>query len=157
MQVHVSNHGLRNGERQGIMIYQSFLSLKNSWGRPEHKRSLKRVLIRRYAGSLMLMVTHQNTLFTQACWSEDRVNASAVCCISWCTLMGLSFEHTDLFLVSVSEKALVESYGGSRLKICPVGLGWAMLSDRGFCNTAWFYSNLNLNRQMMPKFLRGRK
>ena len=66
--------------------------------------------------------------------------------------MGLSFEHTDLFLARVTERALVELWG-PRLKKCPPG--WAMLSDRGFWNTAWFYPNLN--RQMMPKFLSGRK
>lgn len=98
-----------------------------------------------------IFTPRKNTLFTRACWS-DKVNASAVRCISWCTPMGLSFEHTDLFLARVSEKALVELWG-PRLQKCPAG--WAMLSDRGFWNTARFYPNLN--RQMTPKFLSGRK
>ena len=66
--------------------------------------------------------------------------------------MVLSFEHTNLLLARVSEKALLELWG-PRLKKCPVG--WAMLSDRGFWNTARFYPNLN--RQLTPKFLSGRK
>lgn len=66
--------------------------------------------------------------------------------------MGLSFEHTNLFLARVSEKALVELWG-PRLKKCP--RGWAMLSDRGFADTARFYPNMN--HQKTPKFLAGRK
>ena len=50
------------------------------------------------------------------------------------------------------EKALVELWG-PRLKKCPAV--WVMLSDRGFWNTARFYPNLN--RQLTPKFLSGRK
>lgn len=97
-----------------------------------------------------IFTPRKNTLFTRACWS-DKVNASAVRCISWCTPMGLSYEHTHLFLARVSEKALVELWG-PRLKKCPQG--WAMLSDRGFWDTARFYPNLN--RQLTPKFLSGR-
>ena len=66
--------------------------------------------------------------------------------------MGMSFKHTDLFLTRVSEKALVELWGPMLKKCVAV---WAMLSDRGFWNTARFY--LNLNRQMTPKFLSGRR
>jgi hypothetical protein len=66
--------------------------------------------------------------------------------------MGLSFEHTDLFLARVSENALVDLWG-PRLKKCPKG--WSMLSDRGFWNTARFYPNIN--RQLTPKFLSGRQ
>jgi hypothetical protein len=40
--------------------------------------------------------------------------------------MALSYEHTDLFLARVSEKALVELWG-PRLQKCPAG--WAMLSE----------------------------
>ena len=65
--------------------------------------------------------------------------------------MGLSFEHTDLFLGRVSEKKLVELWG-PRLKKCP--RGWYMLSDRGFFDTARFYPNMN--HQKTPKFLSGR-
>ena len=92
-----------------------------------------------------------NTLFTRACYS-DKVHASAVRFISWCTPMGLSFEHTNLFLARVSEKALVELWG-PRLKKCPPG--WTMLSDRGFWETASYYPNMN--RQLTSKlFLSGR-
>jgi hypothetical protein len=91
-----------------------------------------------------------NTLFTRACYS-DKVHASAVRFISWCTPMGLNFEHTNLFLARVSEKALVELWG-PRLKKCPPG--WTMLSDRGFWETARYYPNMN--RQLTPKFLSGR-
>ena len=66
--------------------------------------------------------------------------------------MGLSFEHTNLFLARVSEKALVELWG-PRLKKCPPG--WTMLSDRGFWETASYYPNMN--RQLTSKlFLSGR-
>ncbi|KAL7491292.1 hypothetical protein ACHAWT_001053 [Skeletonema menzelii] len=93
----------------------------------------------------------KNSLLSRACYS-DKVHASAVRCISWCTPMGLSYEHTDLFLARVSETALVELWG-PRLRKCPKG--WDMLSDRGFWNTARFYPNMN--RQLTPKFLSGRK
>ena len=97
-----------------------------------------------------IFTPRKNTLFTRACFS-DKVHASAVRGISWCTPMGLSYEHTHLFLARVSEKALVELWG-PRLKKCPKG--YAMLSDRGFWDTARFYPNMN--RQMTPKFLSGR-
>jgi len=93
----------------------------------------------------------QNSLFTRASRSE-KVHASAVRCISWSTPMGLSYEHTILFLSRVSEKALVELWG-PRLQKCP--RGYAMLSDRGFADTARFYPNMN--HQKTPKFLGGRK
>lgn len=50
------------------------------------------------------------------------------------------------------EKALVELWG-PQLKKCPKN--WDMLSDRGFWDTARFYPNMN--RQLTPKFLSGRK
>jgi hypothetical protein len=66
--------------------------------------------------------------------------------------MGLSYEHTILFLSRVSEKALVELWG-PRLQKCP--RGYAVLSDRGFADTARFYHNMNC--QKTPKFLGVRK
>ena len=66
--------------------------------------------------------------------------------------MGLIFKHTDCFLGRVSEKKLVELWG-PRLKKCPIG--WYMLSDRGFFDTARFYPNMN--HQKTPKFLSGRE
>ena len=93
----------------------------------------------------------QNTLLTQACFS-DKVNASAVRCISWSTPMGLSFEHTHLYLGRVSEKRLVELWG-LRLRKCP--RGWSMLSDCGFADTARYYPNMN--QQKTLTFLSGRK
>lgn len=97
-----------------------------------------------------IYTTRKNTLFTRASYS-DKVHASAVRCISWSTPMGLSYEHTDLFLGRVSEKKLVELWG-PRLRKCP--RGWHMLSDRGFFDTARFYPNMN--HQKTPKFLSGR-
>ena len=98
----------------------------------------------------MIYTTRKNTMFTRACFS-DKVHHSAARCISWSTPMGLSFEHTDLFLGRASEKRLVELWG-PRLKKCP--RGWYMLSDRGFFDTARFYPNMN--HQLTPKFLSGR-
>lgn len=98
----------------------------------------------------MIYTTRKNTLFTRASYS-DKVHHSAVRCISWSTPMGLSFEHTNLFLGRVSEKKLVELWG-PRLAKCP--RGWYMLSDRGFFDTARFYPNMN--HQKTPKFLSGR-
>ena len=98
----------------------------------------------------MIYTTRKNTLFSRASYS-DKVHHSAVRCISWSTPMGLSFEHTDCFLGRVSEKKLVELWG-LRLKKCPIG--WFMLSDRGFFDTARFYPNMN--HQKTPKFLSGR-
>ena len=98
----------------------------------------------------MIYTTRKNTLFARASYS-DKVHHSACRCISWSTPMGLSFEHTDLFLGRASEKKLVELWG-PRLKKCP--RGWFMLSDRGFFDTARFYPNMN--HQKTPKFLSGR-
>ena len=98
----------------------------------------------------MIYTSRKNTLFTRASYS-DKMHASAVRCISWSTPMGLSYEHTDLFLGRVSEKKLVQLWG-PRLKKCPQG--WHMLSDRGFFDTARFYPNMN--HQKTPKFLSGR-
>jgi len=97
----------------------------------------------------MIYTTRKNMLFTRASYS-DKVHHSAVRCISWGTPMGLSFEHTDCFLGRVSEKKLVELWG-PRLKKCPIG--WHMLSDRGFFDTARFYPNMN--HQKTPKFLQS--
>ena len=98
----------------------------------------------------IIYTTRKNTMYTRACYS-DKVHASAVRCISWSTPMGLSFEHTDLFLGRATEKKLVELWG-PRLRKCPHG--WYMLSDRGFFDTARFYPNMN--HQLTPKFLSGR-
>ena len=98
-----------------------------------------------------IFTPRKNTLFSRACYS-DKVHASAVRCISWCTPMGLSFEHTDLYLARPSEKTLVQLWS-PRTKKCP--RGWSMLSDRGFADTARYYPNMN--KQLTPKFLRGRK
>ena len=65
--------------------------------------------------------------------------------------MGLSFEHTHLFLARVTEKRLVELWG-PRLKKCPALM--KMLSDRGFAGTAHYYPHFNA--QLTPKFLAGR-
>ena len=99
----------------------------------------------------MIYTTRKYTLLTRASYS-DKVHHSAIRCISWGTPMGLSFEHTDCFLGRVSEKKLVELWG-PRLKKCPIG--WYMLSDRGFFDTARFYPNMN--HQKTPKFLSGRE
>ena len=61
-----------------------------------------------------IYTSRKNTLFTRASYS-DKVHASAVLCISWSTPMGLSFEHTILFLGKASKKRLVELCG-TRLK-----------------------------------------
>ena len=98
----------------------------------------------------MIYTTRKNTMFTRASYS-DKVHHSATRCISWSTPMGLSFEHTNLFLGRASEKRLVELWG-PRLKKCP--RGYYMLSDRGFFDTARFYPNMN--HQKTPKFLSGR-
>ena len=93
---------------------------------------------------------NKNTLFTISSYS-DKLYHSAIRCIPWSTHQGLSFEHTDLFSGRASEKKLVELWG-PRLKKCPIG--WHMLSDRGFFDTARFYPNMN--HQKTPKFLSGR-
>ena len=98
----------------------------------------------------MIYTTRKNTIFPRASFS-DEVHHSAVRCISWSSPMGLSFEHTDLFLGRAPEKRLVELWG-PRLKKCP--RGWYMLSDRGFFNTARFYPNMN--HQKTPEFPSGR-
>ena len=54
----------------------------------------------------MIYTTRKNTIFPRASFS-DEVHHSAVRCISWSSPMGLSFEHTDLFLGRAPEKRLV--------------------------------------------------
>ncbi|EJK57584.1 hypothetical protein THAOC_22356 [Thalassiosira oceanica] len=115
------------------------------------KEGLEKVCAIPDGKDFLIHTPRQNTLFTRACYS-DKMHASAVRCISWCTPMGLSFEHTNLFLARPGEKTLVELWA-PRLKKCPVG--YSMLSDRGFADTARFYPNMN--KQLTPKFLRGRK
>ena len=89
-------------------------------------------------------------LLTRACYS-DKVDCSAFRWICWSTPAGLAYMHTALYLGRASEKALVELWG-SRLADCPSG--YAMLSDRGFSDTARCYPNLN--KQITPRFLTGR-
>ena len=98
----------------------------------------------------MVHTTRSNTLFTRASFS-DKVHHSAIRCISWSTLEGLSFEHTCLFLAQVSGKGLVDLWA-SRLRKCPQG--WFMLSDRGFFETSCYYPNID--HQKTPKFLSKR-
>ena len=57
-----------------------------------------------------IYTTLKNTIFTIALCS-DKVHTSVVWCISWSTLQGLSFEHTNSFLGRISEKKLVELWG----------------------------------------------
>ena len=57
-----------------------------------------------------IFTPRQNMLFSRACYL-DKVYASAVRCISWCTPLGLSFEHTDLYLARPGEKTLLSNYG----------------------------------------------
>ena len=96
-------------------------------------------------------VNRASTVLTRA-GRSNKVDAQAFRLITWSTPHGLTFEHTGLFFGRVSEKKLVYLWG-PRLKQCPSG--WSMLVDRGFAGTARYYPNLNV--QITPTFLQGRK
>ena len=99
----------------------------------------------------MIDVPRITPLLTRASHSSKTHHASTRC-ISWSLPNGTSFEHTDQYMAKASEKALVELWG-PRLHKVPAG--YSMLSDRGFAGTERYYPNLN--QQITPKFLAGRK
>ena len=99
----------------------------------------------------MIYTTRKNTMFMRAYFS-DKVQHSVARCISRSTSMGLSVEHTDLFLGRALEKWLIELWV-PRPKKCP--WGWCMLSDKGLFHTARFYPNIN--HQKTLTFVSGRR
>ena len=85
--------------------------------------------------------------------ASNKVNHSAFRVLTWSLPCGAVIERTPAFFGRASEKAIMRAWGAhGRLRI---PLGYVILADKGFDNTAGCY--VNFNTSLHPAFLTNKQ